>query len=292
VKIVRVLAAAAVACGVAVAPAAASRPMGPPGFAWLATGPHGGNVIQGWIPNPAVLRAFRPTVVYLPPGYDPHRRYPVVYLLQGFPGSPYQFVDGVGLLSYADNQIASGALPPFLAVAAPAGIDVHHGDWTGVWERYLTDVVVPWADAHLLTVASRKGRIIAGLSSGGYGAVDIGLRHPTLFGTLEAWSGYFHPFRAGALVHADAAVMNAHDPSILTRREAPLLRRLGTRFFLSCGTTTDRVTAGWTKTFSTELGDLRLLHRLWLGPGGHDGALWRAQLPAALHYALSSSAGA
>jgi hypothetical protein len=168
VKIVGVLAAAAVACSVAVAPAATSRPKGPPGFAWLATGPHGGNVIQGWIPNPAVPHAFRPTVVYLPPGYDPHRRYPAIYLLQGFPGSPYQFVDGVRLLPYADNQIASGALSPFLAVAAPAGIDVHHGDWTGVWERYLTDVVVPWADAHLPTIASRTGRIIAGLSSGGY----------------------------------------------------------------------------------------------------------------------------
>jgi hypothetical protein len=36
-----------------------------------------------------------------------------------------------------------------------------------------------------------------------------------------------------------------------------------------------------------ELRSLGLAHRLWLAPGGHDGKLWRAQLPAALTYALA-----
>jgi enterochelin esterase-like enzyme len=52
---------------------------------------------------------------------------------------------------------------------------------------------VPWTDANLPTVADRAGRILAGLSAGGYAAVDIGLRHPFMFSTLEAWSGYFRP---------------------------------------------------------------------------------------------------
>jgi enterochelin esterase-like enzyme len=130
--------------------------------------------------------------------------------------------------------------------------------------------------------------VLAGLSAGGYGAVDIGLRHPGLFSTLESWSGYFHPLRAGALVRANAAGLRAHDPSLLVRREAPLLRRLRTRFFLSSGTTHDRLTAAGTRVFAAELRTLRLPHRLALHPGGHDGRLWRAQLPAALAYALPS----
>jgi enterochelin esterase-like enzyme len=258
----------------------------PPGFHQIASGPDGGVVVQGWIRNSVEPRFFRPTVVYLPPGYDPGRRYPVLYLLQGFPGSPYQYVDGIDLPSYADLRIAQGALPPFIAVIPPAGIDAYHGDWTGVWEDYLVHDVIPWTDANLPTIAARRGRVLAGLSAGGYGAVDIGLRHPRLFSTLEAWSGYFHPLRAGALVHADAAGRQAHDPSLLVRRESPLLRRLGTRFFISCGTTHDRETAEETKAFSTELRLLHLPHRLWLAPGGHDGRLWRAQLPAAIAYAF------
>jgi enterochelin esterase-like enzyme len=258
----------------------------PPGFHRIATGPDGGAAVQGWIPNRVVPRFFRPTVVYLPPGYDATRRYPVLYLLQGFPGSPYQYVDGIGLPAYADPRIAAGTLTPFIAVIPPAGIDAYHGDWTGVWEQYLVHDVVPWTDANLPTIPDRAGRILAGLSAGGYGAVDIGLRHPLLFSTLEAWSGYFRPLRAGALVHARPALMRAHDPSLLVRREAPLLRRLRTRCFLSSGTTHDRETAAGTKTFSAELRALHLKHRLWLGPGGHDGRLWRAQLPAALAYAF------
>jgi enterochelin esterase-like enzyme len=258
----------------------------PQGFREIATGPNGGSVVQGWVPNSVLPRFFRPTVLYLPPGYDLARRYPVLYLLQGFPGSPYQYVDGIDLPGYADPRIAAGTMPPFIAVIPPAGIDAYHGDWTGVWERYLVRDVVPWVDAHLPTIAGRSGRMLAGLSAGGYGAVDIGLRHAGLFSTLEAWSGYFEPLRAGALVHADAAGLRAHDPSELVRHEAPLLRRLRTRFFLSCGTTRDRVTAAETKTFSLELRALHLPHRLWLGPGGHDGRLWRAQLPAALAYAF------
>jgi hypothetical protein len=49
-----------------------------PGFAPVATGPHGGTVLKGACPE-----SFRAGYVYLPPGYTPAKRYPVVYLLHG-----------------------------------------------------------------------------------------------------------------------------------------------------------------------------------------------------------------
>jgi len=72
-------------------------------------------------------------------------------------------------------------------------------------ERYLIHDIVPWVDSNLPAIRSRTARTLAGLSAVGFGAVDIGLRHPSLFGTLEAWSGYFHPLRVGALVHRGRA---------------------------------------------------------------------------------------
>jgi enterochelin esterase-like enzyme len=259
----------------------------PAGSTSIGHGPAGGTLWQRVIPDPALPIALRPTVFYLPPNAVPGRRYPVVYFLHGFPGSPYQFVDGLRLAQVADSAIRSGAVPPFVAVVPPAGFDVHRGDWAGPWEDYLVRDVVPWVDANLPTLAAASERTLAGLSAGGYGAVDIGLRHPRMFGTLEAWSGYFQPLREESLAHADHTSLDAHDPSLLVRQEAPLLRRLGTRFFLSCGTTHDKETAAGTKLFSVELRSLGLAHRLWLAPGGHDGKLWRAQLPAALTYALA-----
>jgi len=289
VAVAAALCASPAAAPAAAAPATLQPPLAPP-FAQIETGPSGGTLWQGLIRDPAVPALRRPTVVYLPPDFTRSRRYPVVFFLQGFPGSPYQFVSGLRLAATADAEIAAGAIPPFVAVIPPAGLDAYHGDWTGVWETYLVRRVVGWARRHLPIAVPARLHTLAGLSAGGYGAIDIGLRHPGLFGVLEAWSGYFRPLRAGALVHAGPARLAAHDPTLLARREAPALRARGVRVFLSSGTTHDRASAAAARAFSRELARLGVEHRLWLAPGGHDGALWREQLPAALAYALGGGA--
>jgi enterochelin esterase-like enzyme len=281
-----------IACALAIVAAApgairaAAEPPLPGSFAQIGAGPAGGTLWQGLVPNHEVAGTWRPTVVYLPPGFSRSRRYPVVYLLQGFRGSPYEYVDGVDIAGTADRLISAGTLPPFIAVIPPAGLTPRFaGEWTGVWENDLIRDVVPWADRNLPTVATAAGRTLAGLSAGGFGAADIGLRHPGLFGTLESWSGSFTAPHDGSLAHADAAERAAHDPSLLLQREAPLLRRLGMRLFLSAGKDDHAdLEAAW--NFAAESAALRVPHRLWLGPGGHDGRFWRAQLATALEYAL------
>ena len=68
-------------------------------------GPHGGR---------------RPVEVYLPQGYaDPRnatRRYPVVYLLHGFPGRAVDWIDGGGLIGTADTLTQHGLIPPMIIV--------------------------------------------------------------------------------------------------------------------------------------------------------------------------------
>ena len=262
----------------------------PTGFVEINAGPAGGTVWQGLIPNRIVPTLRRPSAVYLPPHASPTHRYPVLYLLHGFRGSPSSYVYSLNFASFADAAITSGAAPPFIAVMPVAGKPAYDGEWAGPWERYLVRDVVPWTDALFPTVASRRSRALAGLSAGGYGAIDIGLRHPRLFGTLESWSGYFRPYRDGPLRYANRAELAAHDPTLLTTTEAPQLRRLGVRFFLSCGSTHDRGNLAFTLAFDRVLNGLGLRHRLWLGPGGHDGRFWRKQLPAALQYAFPQAA--
>lgn len=259
----------------------------PPAFGEFQQGPDGGTVWEGRIPNGFVRHATRPTVVYLPPGFSALDRYPVVYFLQGFRGSPFQYVSGIGLARVADELIAAHEISPFVAVIPPAGLTVRYdGEWTGAWENYLVDDVVPWTERHLPVAAGMHARILAGLSAGGYGAVDIGIRHPRLFGTLESWSGSFAAPHDGSLRHATAAQLAAHDPVLLVPREAEQLHRLGTRFFLSAGMR-DRGAFREAIAFSAELSSLRIPHRLWLGPGGHNGRFWASQLTPALRYALA-----
>jgi len=77
--------------------------------------------------------------------------------------------------------------------------------------------------------------VIAGLSAGGYGAVDIGIRNADLFGAIESWSGYFRPLRDGPFKDASRGELAANDPRLTVALDRTALAQAGTRFFLSSG---------------------------------------------------------
>ena len=252
------------------------------GFLPVSSGPAGGAVLRGTFPG-----TLRPGLVYLPPGFTRAERYPVVYLLHGMPGSPSEYPDGTGLVSFADEAIASGTMRPFIAVMPAAGPRrQYNGEWAGAWERGLVEQTVPWVDANLPTIAGRRGRVIAGLSAGGFGAVDIAVRHPDLFGAAESWSGYFDPLRDGPFKQATVAMLAGHDPTLLVRSERALLRRDGLRFFVSSGPShshwfKESATVG----FARELQSLGLPVKLQLFPTLRGE--WRDQLAAGLTWAFA-----
>jgi enterochelin esterase-like enzyme len=260
------------------------------GFTQTDQGPAGGTVWSGRVANPFVPADARTTEVYLPPDYSASRRYPVLYLLHGFWGAPSSFVVSLRLADVADSLIQSGAARPFIAVMPPGGLPVGTkrertaSEWAGVWEDYVVKTVVPWADSHLSTERSAAGRTIAGVSAGGFGAIDIALRHLGLFSKAESWEGYFTPFRDGPLAHATAAELAAHNPALLVRAHAAGVRAHALRFFLSTGGSHGAVKRRWTFAFARELRSLHIPLRLWVQPLGEKG-FGRHQLPAALTWA-------
>ncbi len=259
----------------------------PPGWTRIAAGPSGGTIWQGVIPNPADPGHPRASLVYLPPGVRRTARYPALYLLHGLRGSPYSFVGGLRLAAVADGLIASRQVPPFIAVMPPAGSTPQFdGEWTGPWETYVLQDVLPWADRHLPLATTPAERTLAGFSAGAYGSIDMALRNPGLFGTVESWSGYFTSPRDGSLEHATRTERLAHDPQALVRAQAAVLRAAHVRFFLSAGRR-ERVTLATTRAFASELGSLGVEHVVHVGAGGHHGSTWRAVLPAGMRYALT-----
>ena len=137
--------------------------------------------------------------VYLPPSYDaePGRRYPVVFVLTGFTGRGRMLLNDnpwtPSLDDRLDTLIAAGC--PDLIVVMPdcftrfGGSQYMDSAATGRYETHVVSELVPWADERYRTLAAREHRAVAGKSSGGYGALHLGMRHPELFGAIACHSG-------------------------------------------------------------------------------------------------------
>jgi len=150
--------------------------------------------------NPLGDPCERPLWVYLPPGYDadPDRRYPAVYVIQGYTGhvamwrnrSPFR----QPFTETADAVFARGEAPAALVVYVDAwtsygGSQFVDSPGTGRYHSYLCEEIVPWVDQHYRTLAGAPHRAIAGKSSGGFGAMITPMLRPDLFGALATHAG-------------------------------------------------------------------------------------------------------
>ncbi|MFJ4473889.1 alpha/beta hydrolase [Streptomyces xanthochromogenes] len=126
--------------------------------------------------------------IILPSGYydDPARRYPVLYFLHGSPDDPI-----------AQNYPALTTSNSMITVIPDGGARGWYANWLNQntaagaqnWENFHLKQVIPFIDANLRTVATKKARAIAGVSMGGFGALHYAQDHPELFSQTASLSG-------------------------------------------------------------------------------------------------------
>jgi enterochelin esterase-like enzyme len=237
-------------------------------------------------PSGAIGRTSR-YLVYLPPGYKTAaargKRYPVMYLLHGYPGKMPVFVN-VGAVGVAtDVGIAHHTIPPMIIVmpGGKSGVLGADTEWantpSGNWMGYVTDVVHD-VDHRFATIPDRQHRGLAGDSEGAYGAVNVALHHLGLFSVVESWGGYFTQTPTGVFKGASPATLAANSPASYVASLAPQIRRLGLRAWLFQGRT-DPASPALVRGFSLALHRAGADVRLGFFPGGHDWGLFRAQTP-------------
>lgn len=167
-------------------------------------------------------RAFgtsRSAVVVLPPEYatSPDLAFPVLYLLHGSPGSDLDWVR-VGAGAIVSEAHAAGRMPPAVVVypngvGPRGGAEDHWADDYVPGDKMESDLIndlIPSIEAHFRVVPDRAYRAIAGLSSGGYGAANLALRHPSEFEVALVFGGDLQP-EVNAF-GANQAALIANDP--------------------------------------------------------------------------------
>ncbi|HVD02429.1 MAG TPA: alpha/beta hydrolase-fold protein [Candidatus Dormibacteraeota bacterium] len=167
-------------------------------------------------------------VVILPPGYDrsPATRYPVLYLLHGWPGSARDWPNqGAGDIAAA---AAAAHQAPAMIVVSPDG----NGPRGGAGDSWADDYVpgdraessflqelIPAVSSHFRVLGDRDHQALGGLSSGGYGAVNIALRHPGLFVLAIDLAGDVVP--PAKSFGGNQPLQQANSPLLLAARPRP-----------------------------------------------------------------------
>lgn len=269
-----------------------ARSASPAPAAAPSAGPVAGSVSEHSFSSPALARRTLYDI-YLPPRYRAEaahgRRFPVLYLLHTPDPVPLSALRQRGIAARADELIRAGGIRPLILVV-PLGTTTAYGgdtEWTnspaGPFDSYLLDAV-RFIDGHYATRADRRDRGLAGWSMGGYGAVNLALRHLGMFSLAESFSGYFTQTPTGPYAGASPAELAAASPSATVPRLARQIRRLGLRAWLFQGTEDD-VSATDTRAFAQELAAAGGNVTVDVVPGRHNWGLWTNGIPGMLRLA-------
>lgn len=208
--------------------------------------------------------------VYTPPGYDPSRRYPVLYLLHGIGGDETEWHRFVQPSDMLDNLIADGEAVPMIVVMpngrarkddraegpifSPENIEAF-----ARFERDLLDDLIPAIESRYSVINDRRSRALAGLSMGGGQSLNFGLRHLDTF----AWVGAFSP------------APNTEPPAELAPDPAAIGDRLEL-LYLSCGNQDGLINVAQGVHRYLKAHDVP---HVWNVDGfGHDSSTWSSNL--------------
>ncbi|AXI79986.1 alpha/beta hydrolase [Peterkaempfera bronchialis] len=233
--------------------------------------------------------------VWLPPQYHEaayqDKAFPVIELLPGQPGSPRTWFGALDVDRKLSGLIASQQTHPFILVAVTM-------NYTGIKDTGCTNIPngpqadtwlakdVPWLIKHSLRAApDARHWAVMGYSAGGYCAVNLIVKHPSVFHSAVSLSGYNTP-DSPFVVH-NPALRAANSPVLRLRRMAaqPDIA------LLLAGSLQDGRTVADARSLLAELSRPAHGTTLTVAHGGHNTAVWAAMLPTALEWLTKNTAG-
>jgi enterochelin esterase-like enzyme len=203
----------------------------------------------------------------LPPDYDkyPDRYYPVIFLLHGGHDDERAWYDKYAIATVLHQLYKDGKLPPSIVIT-PDGND-NRGSSPLFDPAYFDGVngnVGTLIGSELVSVVKSRYRTLnnpqfwamGGLSSGGWGAFNIGLQHLDNFSVLFSHLGYFT---------ADSGAANSPQ-NFVSQLPKEQLKNL--KAYMDAGKADPDFLAS-TQQFHQTLNKLGVKNVLYIFPGGH-----------------------
>jgi enterochelin esterase-like enzyme len=227
----------------------------------------------------SVMGGTRKYGLCLPPNYqqNPQKRYPVIFLLHGGDGDQTDwFQRGKGDALPTLQELYAVKKLPLSIIVTPDGNDLRGRSRyrdpqyidgpNGKVSTAIGDELVRVIQSRYRTLPTPKFWAIGGLSSGAWGAVNVGLQHLNHFSTLFSHSGYF--------IDASGA---ANSPLIFVKTLSPEQRQQ-LRIYLDVGKTDEPLYITQNQQFHQELEKLKISNVFRQFPGQHSWRFWRKHL--------------
>jgi enterochelin esterase-like enzyme len=212
----------------------------------------------------------RTTLIYLPPGFNKNKKYPVLYLLHGIGGDEFEWLHNAHPEIILDNLYAEKKISPMIVVL-PNGramkndraegnvFDPEKAASFATFEKDLLNDLIPFIESTYPVIKNRENRALAGLSMGGGQSLNFGLGNLDTF----AWVGGF------------SSAPNTKSPELLVPNPTESASKLKL-LWISCGDRDGLI--NFSQKLHQYCKEKKVPHIWHVEPGVHDFNVWKSDL--------------
>jgi S-formylglutathione hydrolase FrmB len=233
----------------------------------------------------------------LPDGFQATsiKTYPALYFLHGL-GQNSQSLFNNGMWNLVDELRGEKKIADFVIITPDAGRSfyINSKDGKTRYEDFFLQEFVPAMERKYHLEHSRKGRVISGISMGGYGALRMAFKHPEMFAAVSAHSAaLIEELPKGAAQTSMSAIVGTAFGRPLDndywKKQTPFAIAKtadlkGLKIYFDCGDHDQFGFDAGAEALHRLLTTHKVSHEYHIYPGGHDWQYFSEHLPASLEF--------